>query len=47
MDCLAMILLTIPISYPLVMGLDFYGMSVPDIWFLFGIAGAEPVPCCV
>jgi tripartite ATP-independent transporter DctM subunit len=35
MDSLAMILLTIPIFYPMVMGLDFYGMSVPDksIWF--------------
>jgi C4-dicarboxylate transporter, DctM subunit len=35
MDSLAMILLTIPIFYPMVMGLDFYGMSVADksIWF--------------
>jgi len=35
MDSLAMILLTIPIFYPMVMGLDFYGMSVPDksVWF--------------
>ncbi len=35
MDSLAMILLTIPIFYPMVMGLDFFGMSVPDksIWF--------------
>lgn len=35
MDSLAMILLTIPIFYPVVMGLDFFGMSVPDksIWF--------------
>ncbi|MFM2059569.1 MAG: hypothetical protein RLY71_3954 [Pseudomonadota bacterium] len=35
MDSLAMILLTIPIFYPMVMGLDFWGMSVPDksIWF--------------
>ena len=35
MDSLAMILLTIPIFYPMVMGLDFYGMSVGDksIWF--------------
>jgi C4-dicarboxylate transporter, DctM subunit len=35
MDSLAMILLTIPIFYPVVMGLDFYGMSVEDksIWF--------------
>ena len=30
-----MILLTIPIFYPMVMGLDFYGMGAPDksIWF--------------
>jgi len=35
MDSLAMILLTIPIFYPMVMGLDFYGMSHTDksIWF--------------
>jgi len=35
MDSLAMILLTIPIFYPMVMGLDFYGMPVEDksIWF--------------
>lgn len=35
MDALAMILLTIPIFYPMVMGLDFFGMSVPEksIWF--------------
>ncbi|BAE49612.1 TRAP transporter large permease [Paramagnetospirillum magneticum] len=35
MDSLAMILLTIPIFYPVVLGLDFYGMSVDDksIWF--------------
>ncbi|MEK8050962.1 TRAP transporter large permease [Ideonella sp. DXS22W] len=35
MDSLAMILLTIPIFYPMVMGLDFYGMSAPDksVWF--------------
>lgn len=35
MDSLAMILLTIPIFYPMVMGLDFYGMSVEDksVWF--------------
>jgi tripartite ATP-independent transporter DctM subunit len=35
MDSLAMILLTIPIFYPIVMGLDFWGMTVPDksIWF--------------
>ncbi len=35
MDSLAMILLTIPIFYPVVMGLDFYGMTQGDksIWF--------------
>jgi C4-dicarboxylate transporter, DctM subunit len=35
MDSLAMILLTIPIFYPIVMGLDFWGMSQGDksIWF--------------
>ncbi len=35
MDSLAMILLTIPIFYPMVMGLDFWGMSQQDksIWF--------------
>ena len=35
MDSLAMILLTIPIFYPVVMGLDFYGMSMGDksVWF--------------
>jgi tripartite ATP-independent transporter DctM subunit len=35
MDSLAMILLTIPIFYPMVMGLDYFGMSVPDksVWF--------------
>jgi len=35
MDSLAMILLTIPIFYPVVMGLDLFGMSVADksIWF--------------
>jgi len=35
MDSLAMILLTIPIFYPMIMGLDFYGMSATDksIWF--------------
>ena len=35
MDSLAMILLTIPIFYPVVMGLDFWGMSQVDksIWF--------------
>lgn len=35
MDSLAMILLTIPIFYPMIMGLDFFGMSETDksIWF--------------
>ncbi len=35
MDALAMILLTIPIFYPVVMGLDYWGMSPEDksIWF--------------
>ena len=35
MDSLAMILLTIPIFYPIVMGLDFWGMALVDksIWF--------------
>jgi C4-dicarboxylate transporter, DctM subunit len=35
MDSLAMILLTIPIFYPVVMGLDFYGLSATDksVWF--------------
>jgi C4-dicarboxylate transporter, DctM subunit len=35
MDSLAMILLTIPIFYPIVMGLDLYGLSAVDksIWF--------------
>ncbi|MCZ2135601.1 MAG: TRAP transporter large permease [Burkholderiales bacterium] len=35
MDSLAMILLTIPIFYPIVMGLDFHGMTPTDksIWF--------------
>ena len=35
MDALAMILLTIPIFYPMVMGLDYYGMGQTDksIWF--------------
>jgi len=35
MDSLAMILLTIPIFYPMIMGLDYYGMSQTDksIWF--------------
>jgi len=35
MDSLAMILLTIPVFYPVVMGLDFWGLSATDksIWF--------------
>ena len=35
MDSLAMILLTIPIFYPMIMGLDFFGMAQVDksIWF--------------
>jgi C4-dicarboxylate transporter, DctM subunit len=35
MDSLAMILLTIPIFYPVVMGLEFYGLTATDksIWF--------------
>jgi len=35
MDSLAMILLTIPIFYPMVMGLDYWGMGAQDksIWF--------------
>ncbi|MCC7327245.1 MAG: TRAP transporter large permease [Burkholderiales bacterium] len=35
MDSLAMILLTIPIFYPMIMGLDFWGMPAQDksIWF--------------
>ncbi len=35
MDSLAMILLTIPIFYPMVMGLDFFGLGQTDksIWF--------------
>lgn len=35
MDSLAMILLTIPIFYPIVMQLDFFGLSVADksVWF--------------
>ncbi|HNB47562.1 MAG TPA: TRAP transporter large permease, partial [Burkholderiaceae bacterium] len=35
MDSLAMILLTIPIFYPMIMGLDFWGMNPTDksIWF--------------
>ena len=35
MDALAMILLTIPIFYPMVMGLDYFGLSQGDksVWF--------------
>ena len=35
MDSLAMILLTIPIFYPMIMGLDYWGMSQGDksVWF--------------
>ena len=35
MDSLAMILLTIPIFYPMIMGLDFYGLNPTDksVWF--------------
>ncbi len=35
MDSLAMILLTIPIYYPIIMKLEFFGLSVPDksVWF--------------
>ncbi|MFL6712146.1 MAG: TRAP transporter large permease [Sulfurifustis sp.] len=35
MDALAMILLTIPIFYPMIMGLDFFGLPAEDksIWF--------------
>lgn len=35
MDSLAMILLTIPIFYPIIMGLDLFGLSMSDksIWF--------------
>ncbi len=35
MDSLAMILLTIPIFYPMIMGLDFFGLSAGDksVWF--------------
>ncbi|MEZ2721217.1 TRAP transporter large permease [Paenalcaligenes hominis] len=35
MDSLAMILLTIPIFYPIVMGIDLFGLSIPEksIWF--------------
>jgi tripartite ATP-independent transporter DctM subunit len=37
MDSLAMILLTIPIFYPMIMGLDFDGMSAQDKSLWFGI----------
>lgn len=37
MDSLAMILLTIPIFYPIVMGLDFWGMTMQDKSLWFGI----------
>ncbi|MDE2413646.1 MAG: TRAP transporter large permease [Comamonadaceae bacterium] len=35
MDSLAMLFLTIPIFYPMIMGLDFWGMSLVDksVWF--------------
>ena len=35
MDALAMILLTIPIFYPIVMGLDYFGLALEDksVWF--------------
>lgn len=35
MDSLAMLFLTLPIFYPMIMGLDFWGMSVNDksVWF--------------
>jgi C4-dicarboxylate transporter, DctM subunit len=35
MDSLAMILLTIPIFYPMIMGLDFWGLALNDksVWF--------------
>ncbi|HEX5394227.1 MAG TPA: TRAP transporter large permease, partial [Rhodocyclaceae bacterium] len=35
MDSLAMLLLTIPIFYPMIMGLDFFGLEVADksVWF--------------
>lgn len=35
MDSLAMLFLTIPIFYPMIMGLDFWGMSLSDksVWF--------------
>ena len=37
MDSLAMILLTIPIFYPMVMGLDYFGLSPTDKSLWFGI----------
>jgi tripartite ATP-independent transporter DctM subunit len=37
MDSLAMILLTIPIFYPMIMGLDFWGMPAADKSLWFGI----------
>ena len=37
MDAIAMILLTIPIFYPIVLGLDFWGMSNMDKSLWFGI----------
>jgi C4-dicarboxylate transporter DctM subunit len=37
MDSLSMILLTIPIFYPVVMGLDYWGMSQGDKSLWFGI----------
>lgn len=37
MDSLAMILLTIPIFYPIILGLDFWGMSAQDKTIWFGI----------
>jgi TRAP-type C4-dicarboxylate transport system permease large subunit len=35
MDSLSMILLTVPIFFPMIMGLDFWGLAGPDkaIWF--------------
>lgn len=37
MDSLAMILLTVPIFFPMVLGLDFYGLSSTDKTVWFGI----------
>ncbi|HHE3594902.1 putative TRAP transporter large permease [Pasteurella multocida] len=37
MDSLAMILLTIPIFYPIILGLDFWGLSAQDKTIWFGI----------